>query len=424
MKYVLRDYQQQASDNSVRFFKSNTDKNALLVLPTGAGKSLVIADIANNMDGNVLVLQPSKEILEQNYGKLRSYGVEDCSIYSASCRSKVISRITFATIGSIMAQIDDFDHFRYIIVDECHLVNPTAGQYKTFFDKVKRKILGLTATPYRLSATLQYLDKDGRAVFRPKDEKGSEEFDMRIFNGELTPENRCILKFLTRTRPRVFHDVIYQVDILTLLSRGYLSKLRYFDLSVIDQRRLKRNSTGMDFDDSTLKESYQATDLQSHLIDIVKRLQHPKDGRSRKGILVFTRFIEESEALCKNVDGCVMITGSTKKKERENILEAFKNGEIKVVTNVGVLTTGFDYPELDTIVIARPTMSLSLYYQIVGRAIRPHPEKESAWVVDLGGNFQRFGRVEDLYLTANRPGEYVINGRPDGQIKQLTNIYF
>lgn len=424
MSYVLRDYQQQASDNAIRFFNSRSDKNALLVLPTGAGKSLVIANIANNMDGNVLVLQPSKEILEQNYGKLRSYGVDDCSIYSASCGSKEISRITFATIGSIMGHIDDFDHFRYIIVDECHLVNPTAGQYRTFFDKVKRKILGLTATPYRLSATLQYLDKDGRAVFRPKDEKGSEEFDEKIFKGEITSENKCILKFLTRTRPRVFHDVIYQADISTLLNRGYLSKLQYFDLSVLDQCKLKRNSTGMDFDDSTLKESYQATNLQGQLIDIVKRLQRPKDGRPRKGILVFTRFIEESEALCKSIDGCVMITGSTKKKERESILQSFKEGSIKVVTNVGVLTTGFDYPELDTIVIARPTMSLSLYYQIVGRAIRPHPEKESAWIVDLGGNYQRFGRVEDLYLTANRPGEYVINGRVNGDIKTLTNVYF
>lgn len=94
------------------------------------------------------------------------------------------------------------------------------------------------------------------------------------------------------------------------------------------------------------------------------------------------------------------------------------------MTNCGVLTTGFDYPELDTIVVARPTMSLVLWYQIVGRAIRPHRSKNSAWIVDLCGNIQRFGKVEDLHLVENKPGEYIINGVTNGAVKQLTNIYF
>lgn len=128
--------------------------------------------------------------------------------------------------------------------------------------------------------------------------------------------------------------------------------------------------------------------------------------------------------LCEYVDGCALITGKTPKKERERILNEFKAGNIKVVTNVGVLTTGFDYPELDTVVIARPTMSLALYYQIVGRAIRPHPEKECSWIVDLCGNFKKFGRVEDLHLVEPRGGEYAITGSPDNQLRQLTNVYF
>lgn len=116
MKYQLRDYQQEASDATIRFFRCSGNENGLLVLPTGAGKSLVIADIAHRLDGNVLVFQPSKEILEQNYAKLKSYGVEDCSIYSASFNSKEIDRITFATIGSVKSHMEDFNHFRYIIV--------------------------------------------------------------------------------------------------------------------------------------------------------------------------------------------------------------------------------------------------------------------------------------------------------------------
>lgn len=424
MMYQLRDYQQDASDSAVRFFSTKNDRNGLLILPTGAGKSLVIADIAFRLGEPLLVLQPSREILSQNYCKLKSYGVEDCSIYSASLNSKEISRITFATIGSIMAHIDDFDHFKYIIVDEAHNVNASQGQYKDFFVKVKRKILGLTATPYRLNSALQYLDKEGRQHYRPKDEEGSQQFDERLLKRELRMETKCVLKFLTRTRPRVFHDVVYQVDISTLLERGYLAKVEYFDLSIVDQSRLKRNSTGMDFDDRSLSDEFKQNDFGNYLLDVVNRLRCPKRGGPRRGILVFSKYIDECEALCKKLPSCAVVTGSTPKKERDYILENFKSGCIEVLVNVGVLTTGFDYPELDTVVMARPTMSLALYYQILGRGIRPHPSKSSTWFIDLAGNIKRFGRVEDLHLRENSPGEYVITGLVEGSTKQLTQVYF
>lgn len=99
MSFILRDYQQAASDKAVAFFMDKKKKhNAVMVLPTGSGKSLVIADIASRLEGHTLVFQPSKEILEQNFKKLCSYGILDCSIYSASFNSKEISRITFAQL--------------------------------------------------------------------------------------------------------------------------------------------------------------------------------------------------------------------------------------------------------------------------------------------------------------------------------------
>ena len=121
-----------------------------------------------------------------------------------------------------------------------------------------------------------------------------------------------------------------------------------------------------------------------------------------------------------SIPGCAIVSGDTPKKEREHILEAFKAGEIPVVANVGVLTTGFDYPELDTVVMARPTMSLAMWYQIVGRAIRPHPSKECGWIVDLCGNIKRFGEVSDLRLFDSGNGKWAVfsNGR------QLTNVRF
>ena len=197
--YKLRDYQQKASDAAVSFFNNKAKKtNAIMVLPTGSGKSLIIADIAARLDGHTLVFQPSKEILEQNFKKLCSYGILDCSIYSSSFNSKEISRITFATIGSVKNHPELFTHFKNIIVDECHLVNPKEGMYKDFFDAVKCKVLGLTATPYRLSSSRDF---------------GS------------------MLKFITRTKPHVFSEVIYHVQVSTLLDMGYLAKLDYYSMN-------------------------------------------------------------------------------------------------------------------------------------------------------------------------------------------------
>lgn len=391
MSFVLRDYQQAASDKAVAFFMDKKKKhNAVMVLPTGSGKSLVIADIASRLEGHTLVFQPSKEILEQNFKKLCSYGILDCSIYSASFNSKEINRITFATIGSVKSHPELFSHFKNIIVDECHLVNPKEGMYKSFFDIVKCKVLGLTATPYRLSSSQGF---------------GS------------------MLKFITRTRPSIFKEVIYHVQVSTLLDMGYLAKLNYYPMNPIgwDELNLKTNSTGADYTDKSVIREYERIDFYGYLVHIVQRLMNPKEGGKRKGILVFTRFLKEAERLTWSIPGCAIVSGDTPKSTREMILRQFKAGEIPVVANVGVLTTGFDYPELDTIVMARPTMSLAMWYQIVGRAIRPHPSKEYGWVVDLCGNVKRFGEVKDLKLVdPTGRGLWQVNSRG----RQLTNVAF
>jgi len=110
----------------------------------------------------------------------------------------------------------------------------------------------------------------------------------------------------------------------------------------------------------------------------------------------------------------------TPKAEREKLISGFRSGQIKVICNVGILVLGFDYPELETIIIAAPTMSLARFYQMVGRGIRPHPAKEYTEVVDMCGNLKLFGKVEDLRLVNGENGKWFIssNGR------QLTNIYY
>lgn len=353
-----------------------------------SGKSLVIADIASRLEGPLLVFQPSKEILQQNFAKLQSYGIFDCGCYSASVGCKDINRITFATIGSVMNHMSDFDCFKNIIIDECHYVNSKSGQYKQFIEAKNRQVVGLTATPYRLDRA----------------------------------EGGSILKFLTRVRPRIFSKVIYCCQIGELLSKGYLADLHYYDLTELDLRRVRSNSTGADYDERSLLAEYERCGFYDKLSNTVVKVLQPKSGIPRKGVLVFTAFTKEARQLVGKLQSlrinAAIVTGETPKKEREAILEGFKRREIKVVANVGVLTTGFDYPALDTVVLARPTKSLGLYYQMVGRAIRPFEGKDG-WIVDLSGNYSRFGNVADLFIS-----------RPQGTTKwavysrgtQLTNV--
>lgn len=394
MVYTLRDYQKRASDAAVDAFLGKKDYNGILILPTGAGKSLIIADIASRIDGPLLVMQPSKEILEQNFKKLQSYGIWDCSIFSASVGRKEISRITYATIGTVINQLEKFRHFKYVLWDEAHDgVNPEGGQALTFINDVPgRQVVGLTATPFRLC---------------------------RSFDGT------CMLKFLTRVRNRIFDKVLYYCQVGDLLAKGYLAELKYYDLTFIDLKRVRSNSTGADYDEKSLVLEYERSGYYDKLANTTLRVLKPKSGIPRKGVLVFTAFVKEAEQLVRTLQynnvSAACVSGKMKKAEREKVLKDFTEGKIKVIANVGVLTTGFDYPELDTIILARPTKSLALYYQMVGRAIRPHRNKVCGWVIDLGGNYKRFGAVSDLQVWCPpNSSRWAIYSKG----RQLTNVSF
>lgn len=394
MKYELRDYQQAAADAAVSFLTDGKDgHNGLVILPTGAGKSLVIADIAARLDEPLLVLQPSKEILAQNVAKYMSYGFLP-GVYSASAGRKDIAAVTFATIGSVMNKIEDFASFLKVLVDECHLVNPKEGQYSVLLEG--RRTVGLTATPYRLSQTV-----DPSTM------------------GSRYPRYYPILKFLTRTRPRIFDQVLYYCQVQELLDRGYLARLRYFDMTAIDLDRVKLNTTGAEYDEKSLFWEMERVGLYDVTLGIIRRVLRPKSGIPRNGILVFVRFVEDARRLADELDGvCEMVCGETPKKERAAIIERFKSGQTKVVANVGILTTGFDHPALDTVILARPTMSLALYYQMVGRIIRPYPDKDG-WVIDLCGSIAKFGKVEDLTVDPCDHGKWVVANKATGEV--LTN---
>lgn len=380
-KFTPRPYQQGAIDAAVAFFNGNKKSHSIEILPTGSGKSVVIANIAKALEGRTIVFQPSKEILEQNHAKFTSYGYR-ASIYSASAGQKRIDKVTFATIGSVAKKHHLFREFRNIIIDECHLANSKGGMYHDFIHAIEDcKVLGLTATPYRLTNSME----------------------------------GAMLKFLTRTRPRIFSNVIYTVQNDVLFNSGFLAKLEYYSFNVIDRKMLQMNSTGTDFNESALKSYYRKIDFPKQTAYWANRLL-----AKRKNLLIFCSLIEEANMAARLIDGAVVLTGQTEKRERERILSAFKANKIKCLLNVGVLTTGFDYPELECVLIARSTMSLALYYQIIGRAMRIHPLKESAWIVDLGGNINFFGKIETMKVVQDSKGLHSImnNGR------HLTNVNF
>ena len=286
-------------------------------------------------------------------------------MFSAALDRREIGTITLATIGSVVNHAAAFERVRYVLIDECHAaLSPKGGQYLDFLDGLPHvRILGLTATPFRLASN----------------SLGSE------------------LRFLTRTRPRLFRDVVHVTQVDELVRGGYWSPLAYHEEQVLPRERLKLNATGADYTDASVQLAFAEVGFVGRMCDAVQR----QLDAGRKHVLVFTRFVDEARRLAAQIPGAAYVTGETSAFDRAGIIYGFRTGRIPVVANVGVLSVGFDFPELDCVVLARPSISLAVYYQQVGRAVRPHPGKAAAHVVDLVGLVRMFGNVEDLVL---RPG--------------------
>jgi DNA repair protein RadD len=365
-----RQYQSNAIAASVEHFKRKDKDHAICVLPTGAGKSVVISQIVNQVGGNFIVLQPTKEILEQNIKKYRDLGNE-ASIYSAILNERVRSQVTFATIGSIMSNRKIFKECNQVIIDECHVVNASGGQYEFFLNEIPNLVcLGLTATPYRLKAT-------GRM---------------------------SIIEFLTRTRPNFFKKVIHVTQQRELLDLGFLSPIKYKRKGEINIEKVLRK--GSEYEENSLRRELDRIGIEDL---VISEIEEHED--SRKAILVFVEFVEILNKIQAKRPDIKAITGTTEKGEREKILEDFKSGKVKIVANVGVLTTGFDFPGLDTIIVAKAMRSLSLWYQIIGRGQRIAPEKKECLVVDMCGNLSVLGDIQKLIVKENSGKWVVTNGK-------------
>lgn len=362
---ILRDYQKEAVDAVFDYFENNQG-NALLDLPTGSGKSVIIAELCRRIfqypNMRVLCLTHVMELIQQNYERLQQvWPGNGAGIYSAGVgRRDVFNRLIFCGIQSVYKKANLFAPVDLIIIDECHLLSPNReGMYQHFITELlqhnpKMRVLGLTATPFRTG------------------------------DGLLTEGN-------------IFDEVVYSLPITTLIERGYLAPLiskggiQEADMSKVKITAGEYNTKGMAL-------AFDRDELTKAAVKEIVQY-----GQDRKKWLIFGSSIEhcyhiEAELKLHGITTGV-ITGKTDKEERAHTLKRYQYGDIKCLINLNVLTVGFDAPQTDLIALLRATKSTGLYIQILGRGMRIAPNKDNCLILDYGGNIERFGPVDKICIT-------------------------
>lgn len=357
----LRDYQQRAIDLLYKWFEHHHSGNPCLVLPTGSGKSWIIAELCKNSlqnwpDTRILMLSHVKEIIQQDLDKLlQVWPGAPVGVYSAGLGSRRFGSITFAGIQSVRSRADEIGHVDLCIVDECHLVShKSKGGYRHLIDRLQQinpalRVIGLTATPYRLG------------------------------HGLITDD------------PALFDDLIEPVRIEELVSKGFLAPLR----SKATDRELTVDGVGRRGGEYIERDLQRAVDTGDNNAAVVSEIV--RIGRDRRSWLLFCCGVDHARKISGLLteDGIrsACVTGETPKAERDQILSDFKAGTLRAVTNANVLTTGFDHPGLDLIAMLRPTLSPGLYVQMAGRGMRPAAGKTDCLVLDFAGVVAAHGPI-------------------------------
>jgi DNA repair protein RadD len=362
---MLREYQQRTIDQLYAWFNAGGRGNPCLVLPTGSGKSHIVAALCKDALQNwpetrVLMLTHVKELIEQNAEKMRQHWPgAPMGIYSASIGRRDLGEpITFAGIQSVRSKARELGYIDLVIIDECHLVNhKDEGGYRRLLDDLMAinpaiRVVGLTATPYRLG------------------------------HGLITD------------KPALFDALIEPISIEELIFKGYLSTLR----SKVTKAKLDVTGVhkrGGEFIESELQAAVDTDDKNQAVVKEVMAL-----AGDRKAWLFFCAGVQHAqhiaEALRQQGVAAECVTGETPKKERERILNDFKAGRLRAVVNVSVLSVGFDHPDIDLIAMLRPTMSASLYVQMAGRGMRVKSHTDHCLVLDFAGVVATHGPITNV----------------------------
>lgn len=391
----LRPYQAEAVEAATNWMRRSI-MPGLLELATGAGKSLIVAEIAQWVTRHggkkVLCLQPSKELTQQNHEKYLAYGMP-ASIYSASAGAKCLRHpVVYGTPGTVKNKISLFgDAFGAVIIDEAHGMTPTI---RYIIERMREKnprlrVIGMTATPYTMrNGYIYQYDTDGS--FIPDD----------------------------HARDPYFNTLLYRVQTRELINLEYLTPAHADpDISVqYSASGLELNSRGQ-FDSREVERVFEGKGrLTAQIVaDIVEH------SRNRMGVMIFAATIQHAkevmESLPQGDQWARMLGGdiNMKKLDREKLINDFKARRFKYIVSVGTLTTGFDAPHVDVIAIMRATESASLLQQIIGRGLRLHDEKGDCLVLDYAENIERHQLHDDLFTPEIR-----VRGSSGGELKEFT----
>lgn len=371
MTFQLRPYQQQAVTATIEYFRQ-TDEPAVIVLPTGAGKSLVIAELGKLAKRRILILTHVKELVEQNHQKYESYGFK-ASIFAAGLnRKEAAQQVTFGSVQSVVRNLNAFEReYSLLIIDECHRVSlDQNSEYQIIINHLRAhnprlKVLGLTATPYRLDSGW-------------------------VYQFHLTD------KVVRTPQAAPFKSCIFELPLRHMIDAGFLTPPKLLDapIALYDFEQLRTGTTASPhhYREEDLNRVLQgARRATARIISQVVEL-----ATDRHGVMIFAATVRHAKEILTYLPGesSAMILGEMRPAARDSVIQAFKARQIKFLVNVSVLTTGFDAPHVDLIAILRPTDSVGLYQQIVGRGLRLSPGKTDCLVLDYAGNTHDLFRPE------------------------------
>lgn len=372
MSYTLRPYQSKAVDFAVQYLRRNTEP-CLLNLATGAGKSLICAEVARIMHEvskkKILCLCPTAELVEQNYEKYLMTG-NKASIYSASIGKSLRNDVIFATEGTWKGVAkEQGSQFSVIILDEAHRITPTI---KKIIEDMKEgnpniRVLGMTATPYRMNTGYIY------------------EID----------ENNNIVEDAINP---YFKKLLYCVTTKELIDQGFLTPVIVGKIGAerYDTSKLEKTSSG-NFTQESLDEAFVGHGRKT--AEIVADVINQANAMQANGVMFFAATVDHAHEVMASLPAynSALVTGNTSKADRKQIIADFKSMKIKYLCNVSVLTTGFDAPHADVCAVLRKTGSASLLQQIIGRVLRLFSKKKYALYLDYAGNVEDFFPDGDIF---------------------------
>lgn len=366
-----RDYQSEAVQSVYDYFTKGLGDAPLIVSPTGSGKSLIGALLMQRAlvdfpGTRILLTTHIRELIVQDHKELmRLWPGAPAGIYSAGLgRRQAHAQLLFAGVQSIYRKAAAIGHVDLMLVDEAHLVGRNANsQYGRLISELRdinplMKIIGMSATPFRLDSGM-----------------------------------------LHRGKGAIFDGIAYDIPIAMLVERGYLCPLiskrpgTTFDLSGLHRR-------AGDFIESEMAARFATDEITSAAVSELIAA-----GRDRKAWLTFCINVDHAHKVRDEIRSygisCETVTGNTPTAERDRLTRAFREGHIRCLTSVNVISTGFDAPNTDLLALMRPTASTGLYLQQAGRGMRLHRDKENCLVLDFANVISRHGPVDGVAL----PGE-------------------